>query len=257
MPSSEIDVDPCDHITSDASLTEETDPARLTPKQWDPWMNHVFLPATASKYGACRADIHERWKEYLKANHMKAADLLRDGFHLNAHGEWLMAELLKADSSASRAQDESLFGSFARQKAVRLLAGIEFNPADPKLEEAVAELMAEQKDGEWLTTQGNAWGVLALAEYSRRVEGVPGPCEGRLLCGTESFPFHFEGSNNVVMRTFPMRGGLPAGGIRLVDVKGTVFSTVTLSARPKNIGQTRRSQGLGGRQDGEVERHRG
>jgi hypothetical protein len=84
-----------DHITSDASLTEETDPARLTPKQWDPWMNHVFLPATASKYGACRADIHELWKEYLKAHHLKAADLLRDGVHLNAHGEWLMAELLK------------------------------------------------------------------------------------------------------------------------------------------------------------------
>jgi hypothetical protein len=27
---------------------------------------------------------------------MKASDLLRDGVHLNAHGEWLMAELLKA-----------------------------------------------------------------------------------------------------------------------------------------------------------------
>jgi hypothetical protein len=84
-----------DHITADASLTEETDPAKLTPKQWDPWMNHVFLPATAAKYGACRADIHELWKGYLKANSLKAADLLRDGVHLNAQGEWLMAELLK------------------------------------------------------------------------------------------------------------------------------------------------------------------
>lgn len=85
-----------DHITTDSSLTEETDPTKLTPKQWDPWMNHVFLPATAAKYGACRADIHELWKTYLKAYSLKAADLLRDGVHLNAHGEWLMAELLKA-----------------------------------------------------------------------------------------------------------------------------------------------------------------
>ena len=85
-----------DHLTTDASLTEETDPAKLTPKQWDPWMNHVFLPATAAKYGACRADIHELWKAYLATNHLKAADLLRDGVHLNPHGEWLMAELLKA-----------------------------------------------------------------------------------------------------------------------------------------------------------------
>jgi hypothetical protein len=85
-----------DHLTSDASLTEETDPAKLSPAKWDPWMNHVFLPATASKYGACRADIHELWKAYLKAQQLKAADLLRDGVHLNAQGEWLMAELLKA-----------------------------------------------------------------------------------------------------------------------------------------------------------------
>ena len=85
-----------DHVTTDSSLTEETDPAKLSPKQWDPWMNHVFLPATAAKYGACRADVHELWKSYLKAHNLKAADLLRDGVHLNAHGEWLMAELLKA-----------------------------------------------------------------------------------------------------------------------------------------------------------------
>jgi len=85
-----------DHLTSDASLTEETDPAKLSPAKWDPWMNHVFLPSTAAKYGACRADIHELWKEYLGKHALKAADLLRDGVHLNAQGEWLMAELLKA-----------------------------------------------------------------------------------------------------------------------------------------------------------------
>jgi hypothetical protein len=85
-----------DHVTSDASLDEETDPAKLSPATWDPWMNHVFLPGTAAKYGACRADIHELWKMYLKTHQLKAADLLRDGVHLNAHGEWLMADLLKA-----------------------------------------------------------------------------------------------------------------------------------------------------------------
>jgi len=85
-----------DHITSDTSLNEETDAAKLSPATWDPWMNHVFLPATAAKYDVCRADIHELWKGYLKAHQLKAAALLRDGVHLNAHGEWLMAELLKA-----------------------------------------------------------------------------------------------------------------------------------------------------------------
>lgn len=85
-----------DHITRDESLREETDPARLTPKQWDAWMNHVFLPTTAAKYGACRADVHEVWKSYLKAHYLGASQLLKDGVHLNAQGEWLMAEILKS-----------------------------------------------------------------------------------------------------------------------------------------------------------------
>jgi hypothetical protein len=38
-----------DHITSDTSLTEETDRVKLSPAQWDPWINHVFLPAKAQK----------------------------------------------------------------------------------------------------------------------------------------------------------------------------------------------------------------
>ncbi|HLH52567.1 MAG TPA: SGNH/GDSL hydrolase family protein [Verrucomicrobiae bacterium] len=85
-----------DHVTTDSSLNEETEPAKLSPSKWDAWMNHVFLPATAAKYGACQADIHEQWKSYLRDHKLKAADLLKDGVHLNAHGEWLMAELLKA-----------------------------------------------------------------------------------------------------------------------------------------------------------------
>ena len=38
-----------DHLTQDRSLTEETDPAKLSPAQWDPWMNHVFLPSHRRK----------------------------------------------------------------------------------------------------------------------------------------------------------------------------------------------------------------
>lgn len=84
-----------DHITKDTSLTEETDPAKLSPAQWDPWMNHVFLPATAAKYGACLADVHDLWKTYLKDQHLQASTLLKDEVHLNAYGEWLMADLVK------------------------------------------------------------------------------------------------------------------------------------------------------------------
>src|SRR4029078_10900828 len=39
-----------DHVTKDESLREETDAGKLTPKNWDPWMNDSFLPGIAEKY---------------------------------------------------------------------------------------------------------------------------------------------------------------------------------------------------------------
>jgi hypothetical protein len=84
-----------DHITKDDQLTEETDAARLTPAKWDAFMNHKFLPETATKYGAELGDLRSGWKDYLRENHLSASELLKDGVHLNKHGEFVMAELNK------------------------------------------------------------------------------------------------------------------------------------------------------------------
>jgi len=84
-----------DHVTRAEMLMEETRPAKLTPKNWDAWMNYVFLPDVASRYGACRADIHGLWKRYLRDTQMAPTEFLKDGVHLNAAGELLMAELLQ------------------------------------------------------------------------------------------------------------------------------------------------------------------
>jgi hypothetical protein len=84
-----------DHCTQDADLAEETDPAKLNPSKWTPWMNHVFLPGTAKQYGCGYLDQRAEWKRYLADNNLKAAQLLKDGVHLNAHGNFLMAELVK------------------------------------------------------------------------------------------------------------------------------------------------------------------
>jgi hypothetical protein len=85
-----------DHVTKDEALTEETDPAKLTPKSWDAWMNSAFLPSTARKYGAELADQRNLWKQYLRQTQLPAAKLLVDGVHLNDHGNYLMAEIVKA-----------------------------------------------------------------------------------------------------------------------------------------------------------------
>lgn len=87
-----------DHVTKPEHLTEETDPAKLPPagKHWDQFMNHNWLPALARKYDAELCDQRALWKDYLAANRLEPRSLLRDGVHLNEHGEWLMAECVKA-----------------------------------------------------------------------------------------------------------------------------------------------------------------
>ena len=87
-----------DHVTKPADFTEETDPAKLPPagKHWDAFMNHNWLPSLAKKYGAELCDQRALWKAYLKEHHLEPQALLKDSVHLNAHGEWLMAECVKA-----------------------------------------------------------------------------------------------------------------------------------------------------------------
>ncbi len=87
-----------DHVTKPEHLTEETDAAKLPPagKHWDQFMNHNWLPSLAKKYGAELCDQRALWKAYLTEAKAEPKALLRDSVHLNAHGEWFMAECVKA-----------------------------------------------------------------------------------------------------------------------------------------------------------------
>jgi hypothetical protein len=87
-----------DHVNNDANLTEETDPAKLKPdgKIWNSFMNYLFLPGIVKKYNTGAVDQRNLWKQYLKDNQLPAKQLLKDGVHLNAHGNYVMAEFVKA-----------------------------------------------------------------------------------------------------------------------------------------------------------------
>jgi hypothetical protein len=58
-------------------------------------MNTQFLPQAAAKYGCGLADNRAGWIDYLKDNHLEPKALLKDGVHLNAHGNYLMAQLVE------------------------------------------------------------------------------------------------------------------------------------------------------------------
>jgi hypothetical protein len=87
-----------DHVLKDKALTEETDPSKLSlgKGNWDEFMNHNWLPSLSRKYQTELCDQREIWKRYLKDFGLEPKALLRDGVHLNKHGEFLMAEAVKA-----------------------------------------------------------------------------------------------------------------------------------------------------------------
>ena len=82
-----------DHLTqwSPAVIDEKKDKGSW----WDDFMNRQFLPETARKYDCGLAENRGAWIDYLKANHLEPRALLKDGVHLNDHGNYLMAELVK------------------------------------------------------------------------------------------------------------------------------------------------------------------
>jgi len=86
-----------DHVNKPADLTEETDPAKVPIQKgnWDAFMNHNWLPSLARKYGTELCDQRTLWKAYLLDQHLEPSALLKDGVHLNPHGEYFMAECVK------------------------------------------------------------------------------------------------------------------------------------------------------------------
>jgi hypothetical protein len=134
-----------DHLTQWPA--EHPDPNVDKGLWWDHMMNDVFLPDIAKKYGCGLADVRGGWLDYLKANHLEPPALLKDGVHLNDHGNFLMAELVK--------------------RALVYRPGLS-RPVD---EEAIRTL-AVGKDVQWKSRR------LALEFEGNRVDALLGPKNG-------------------------------------------------------------------------------
>jgi hypothetical protein len=88
-----------DHLTPihADSVDEAPDPAKLTPTNSPHrWQNHVFYPDLSRRYGTELADVRGLWRQYLKDHKLRVEDLMADAIHQNDHGDYLMAEVVKA-----------------------------------------------------------------------------------------------------------------------------------------------------------------
>ena len=85
-----------DHVTSLGAFHEQRDPTRLEPEgpSFTAFMNHRFLPGLVDSYSVALCDQRQAWKDHLVRHRQRPDDLLRDGLHLNAAGDALMADLV-------------------------------------------------------------------------------------------------------------------------------------------------------------------
>lgn len=81
--------------TDHADKWPVANPEQKDPGWWPHMMNDVFLPDFARKYGCGLADVRSQWVTYLKTNNLEPKALLKDDVHLNEHGCFVMAEILK------------------------------------------------------------------------------------------------------------------------------------------------------------------
>jgi len=156
----------------------------------------------------------------------------------------MIGQLLRS-GSASHRRLEASFGCPAREEAIRLLAWIRFQPADLMVDRFVDDLMRDQKQAHWGTTQGDAWSLLALTEYARQVEGRLQPAEGQLKWGGQSVSFHLDNRTNIFTQTLATTNLAGEGLILINTTTNRLYNSVLVEARPLVAQQPRQDQGFG------------
>jgi len=160
------------------------------------------------------------------------------------HGPAEMIADLITGVSPARPSDESRFGCSAREAAIRLLAWIQYRPEDSFVDRSVSDLMREQKKAHWGTTQGDAWALLALTEYARRVETKLQPAEGQLQYAGRAFPFRLDERTNVFTQSFSITNLADAAMLLLNATTNRLYTTVSIEARPPETPQPRQDRGF-------------
>lgn len=154
----------------------------------------------------------------------------------------MVDELLKAPAGTD-GYLEQFFGSIARENALHLMAWTLHQPASPRVDELATELFSRRSNGHWSTTQANAWSVLALSSYLRRIETGDRNASGEIRWNKTATPFSLSESKPLAIATFPIEEKGGAEPIHLSKTGGKVYTEMTAEARPKLIEQPRQSRG--------------
>ncbi|MDQ6622836.1 MAG: hypothetical protein M3Y86_05050, partial [Verrucomicrobiota bacterium] len=154
----------------------------------------------------------------------------------------MIDELLKGPA-VDAGYIEQWFGSVTRENALQLLAWVEHQPKSPRVDQLALELFARRSNGHWGTTQNNAWSMLALSSYLRKIETGPHEASGTIAWANASKPFAVSPATPTSTNVFPLNQSNAAQPMTLTKSGGQVYSEVTVAARSKLVEQPRQDQG--------------
>ncbi len=159
---------------------------------------------------------------------------------LETKGGAKMAEtLLKMQDKA--VEEDFWFGSVARAQGVRLLAWSKLSAKSGAAEAIATALFDLCNDGHWMTTQGNAWAVLGLADYIRRTETDRKEVKGSLAAGGAPADFRLAAKGAFFEQEFSFDA---AKVITLRNSgKGRIFTHVKVESQPKTLVAERKDRG--------------
>lgn len=164
---------------------------------------------------------------------------------IESNGPKKMIEELLRGPSVDDAYLEQWFGSPARENALQLLAWIQYQPVAPRVDQLATDLFARRAAGHWSTTQGNAWSLLALSSYLRRIETGPRESSGTVSWGQATRNFSLGAERSAFEAVLPLDPATVRTPMTITKRGGKVFSEVAVAARSNVIDQPRQDQGYG------------
>jgi uncharacterized protein YfaS (alpha-2-macroglobulin family) len=106
-------------------------------------------------------------------------------------------------------------------------------------------LLREQREAHWGTTQGDAWVLLALTEYARRIEGPRPPAAGELRWRGETIPFRLDAEKPMFDKTFVLTGDAEPFPAILNSSAHRLYASAAFEIRPPGAAQPREDSGFG------------
>ena len=139
---------------------------------------------------------------------------------------------------------ETWFGIAARSTALELLAWGGHRPQAGRVEELAAHLFEERRGGHWWTTQGNAWGLLAMSDYLQRVETANQALSGRVRWGTQTREFSLGAKPETATRELPITSEARRTRLQIEkSAGGTLFAEIAIESYPKLGAQPAQDRG--------------